>query len=72
MLSWTRLMNDLSTLTANSKIKLNKPKPWNFREKENDKSKGRKRYQERVIQDKDAKEQIKDFEKQDKLGDSRV
>lgn len=70
MLSWTKLMNDLIILTASYKI--NKPKPWNFREKEKDVQKGRKRYQERIAQDKEAKTEIEEYKKQERLGDTRV
>ncbi len=76
MLSWTKLMNDLSILFGNSKsnvtanLKTNKDKPW--REKEKDVQKGRKRYQERLVQDKEAKNEIEEYKKQERLGDTRV
>lgn len=61
-------MNDLITLSNSTK---RTPKSKDFNERESQEQHGKKRYQERLIQDREAKKEIKDYER-DKENPNRV
>ena len=69
MLSWTKSMSDMITL-SDSTQKNQKPKV--YRERKQEEQTGRIRYRRRQIEDKDAEQEIKEYERQDKPGIDRV
>ncbi len=63
-------MSDLITLSDSMGKRPQKPE--NYREKQHDDQHGRIRYQRRKIQDKDAKQEIREYQREQESGTKRV
>jgi hypothetical protein len=69
MLSWTRFMNDMITLSDSTQ---KNPKPKVYRERQQEERDGRIRYRRRQIEDQDAEQEIKEYERKEQPGTDRV
>ena len=59
MLSWTKLMKDLITLSGSTRKTIRKPE----RERRSDEQHGRIRYQKRKLQEQDAESEIQEYKR---------